>query len=109
MRAGKVALAIALAVSVVVNVALYWQLSHERAEVPYFSSEKPYIDKAIRLFAAEGGHMANRFPVAVAAPDPQHPNELLTCVSLNLHRGMLGWTPVYCFDRQGTVRSHFRV
>ena len=103
------ALAVALVASVTANGVLYWQLSRARAEVPYFNSEQPSIDKALRLFAAEGGRMANRFPVAVAAPDPQHPGELLTCVSLKLRREMLGWTPVYCFDRQGTIRSHFRV
>jgi hypothetical protein len=109
MRVGKVTLAVALAASLVGNVVVYWRLSKARAEVPYFSSERPYVDKAIRLFASEGGRMTNRFPIAVAVPDPQHPDELLTCVSLKLHRGMLGWTPVYCFDRQGAVRSHFRV
>jgi hypothetical protein len=109
VQTGKTFLAIALAASLAANAALLWRLSRARTEVPYFSSEQPYIDKAVRLFSAEGGHMANRFPVAMATPDPQHSDQLLTCVSLKLRTNMLGWTPVYCFDRQGSLRSRFRV
>jgi hypothetical protein len=49
--------------------------------VPYFLSERPYIEQAVKLFAAEGGQMDNRF-----------------AIQSQLREGMLGWTPVYCFD-----------
>ena len=105
----NVALGTALVASIASNVALYGQLSRAKAQVPYFNSERPYIDKAIELFAAEGGSMDNRFAVAMPAPNPKGTDELLTCVSLNLRRGMLGWMPVYCFDRQGKLQRKFRV
>ena len=109
MRLMNVALAVALAASLVGNAILYRQLSGLQAQVPYFSSERPYIEKAIKLFVAEGGAMENRFAVAMPAPSPRGGDELLTCVNLKLRSGILGWTPVYCFDRKGALQSRYRV
>jgi hypothetical protein len=99
----------ALIVSLVGDVFLYRDVSRQRAEVPYFLSDRPLIERSIDLYGARHGMgrdeaMRNRFPVAMHMADPNRPEHLITCVSLMLPQGWFGSTPVYCFGRDGTLR-----
>jgi hypothetical protein len=103
----KYVLAAALIVSLAGNLFLYREWSRQNAQVPYSQHfHGTLIDEAIKLYSAEIGvspdeAMRNRFPVAMTVPDSASPGGQMRCVSLKLRHGMLGFTPVYCFHRDG--------
>lgn len=108
-------LAAALIASIAGNLFLYREWSRKNAQVPYNQHfHGQLIDRAVEHYSAEIGvdpdeAMRNRFPVAMTVPDSASPGGEMRCVSLKLRQGMLGSTPVYCFDRDGNrarLKSH---
>lgn len=103
----RIILIAALAVSLGANGYLYYLLSAEQQRVPYFSSDQPMIDSSIVAYAAElrvgrDEAMGPRFPVVARTADG-------ACVNLRLPEGYLGWTPVFCYSREGRLTYRGRV
>jgi hypothetical protein len=118
VRKLTIVLTAALAASLVANVYLFREWSRKTAERTYYPAEQPLIDRAVALFGAElpnpskeqlQREMRPRFPVVSRIPDPRQPSHALTCVSLRLPAGYLGFEPVYCFDEGGNLVSHGRI
>jgi hypothetical protein len=62
---------------------------------PYSESDRKAIEAAFNAYVEDTGvsteHMRNRFPVVIRFG-------AIRCVALELPRGWMGRTPVYCFD-----------
>jgi hypothetical protein len=118
VRKATAALSLALTASLAGNVYLYHRWSQKADEVPYYSNERPLIEKAIALFGSElpapskaqtERSMRGRFPIVTQLPDPRQSGHFLFCVTLKLREGWLGFEPVYCFNEQGKLVSRARI
>ena len=78
------------------SLYLFGKLSEAERRKPYLASDAKAIEMAKRTFMAETGAdrrsaTKGRFPVVIRLGG-------IRCVALQVPRGSLGRTPVYCFD-----------
>jgi len=104
MKKAKTILGGLLAVSVVLNIYQYTQLTARARQVPFGHGDDVIIERAIRRYVGSVGvqreeAMRGRFPIVAITPQG------LYCVNLRIRRNGTGTTPTYCFDRSGRLLS----
>lgn len=81
------------------NIYQFVELRRSRQEIPFSTSDQPFIQKAIQAYASENNAshdevMRGRFPVVVQVDG-------MRCVSLRMRSDWVGSSPTICFDKQG--------